>query len=334
MHEEQLATIHNAWASSPEHSQLMRHINVSATDTEKATAMLDSLPTKQSPYVALILMHRNFIKSYRDLLVYGTRVAMYLGLAIMMGTVWLRLPYSQSSIQPFINAIFFGGAFKSFMAVAYVPSIIEDLHTFKKERANGLYGPLSFTVANFLVGTPYLFLIALLFSVVSYWLANFWSTAEGFWMYVMWLFLDLLAAEGLVVLVTSIAPIFVVSLAVTAFANGLWMCVGGFLVPMGTLNVFWKYVFHYIDYQAYVFQGMMVNQFRSTIWNCAKLATGYQCMYPSDLASEGKIRGTAVLRAYKYPWSDDKIGEWIGIMFAIIFAYRILGYLALVLKKH
>jgi hypothetical protein len=92
-------------------------------------------------------------------------------------------------------------------------------------------------------------------------------------------------------------------------------------------------VFHYIDYQAYVFQGMMANQFRSTIWNCAKLATGYQCMYPSDLASEGKIRGTAVLRAYKYPWSDDKIGEWIGIMFAIIFVYRILGYLALVLKK-
>lgn len=57
-------------------------------------------------------------------------------------------------------------------------------------------------------------------------------------------------------------------------------------------------------------------------------------MYPSDLESEGKIRGTAVLRAYKYSWSDDIIGEWIGIMFAIIFAYRILGYLVLVLKKH
>merc|ERR1712000_626611 len=136
-----------------------------------------------------------------------------------------------------------GGAFMSFMAVAYVPSIIEDLHTFRKERANGLYGPLPFTIANALVGIP-------------------------------WLFLDLLAAEGLVVLVSSIFPIFVVSLAITAFANGLWMCVGGFLVPLGTLNVFWKHVFHYIDYQAYVFQGMMANQFRSTIWNCAKLATG------------------------------------------------------------
>lgn len=166
----------------------------------------------------------------------------------------------------------------SFMAVAYIPAIMEDLHTFKKERANGLYGPLPFTIANFLIGIPYLFLISVVsctrylgpshfshsnpsqqvFSVIAYWLSDFRPTAGAFWTWVMWLFLDLLAAEGLVVLVTSIAPIFVVALAVTAFANGLWMCVGGFLVPLGTLNVFWKYVFHYIDYQAYVFQGMMV----------------------------------------------------------------------------
>ena len=154
--------------------------------------------------------------------------------------MWLRLSNHQSSIQPFINAIFFGSAFMSFMAVAYVPAIIEDLHMFKKERANGLYGPLPFTIANFFIGLPYLFLISLFFSIVSYWLSNFQPTASAFFTWVMWLFLDLLAAEGLVVLVTSITPIFVVSLAVTAFANGLWMSVGGFMVPLGTLNVFWK----------------------------------------------------------------------------------------------
>lgn len=128
----------------------------------------------------------------------------------------------------------------SFMAVAYVPAMIEDLETFRKERANGLYGPLSFSVANFLIGVPYLFIIAVIFSLITYWLSNFHNTGQAFWTWVGWLFLDLLAAEGLVVLVTSLAPIFVISLAVTAFANGLWMSVGGFLVPMGTLNVFWK----------------------------------------------------------------------------------------------
>ena len=65
----------------------------------------------------------------------------------------------------------------------------------------------------------------------------------------MWLFLDLVAAESLVTLVSLLFPNFIVALALVAFANGLWMCVNGFLVPTKSLNVFWKYVFHYIDYQ-------------------------------------------------------------------------------------
>ncbi|OCT53754.1 hypothetical protein CLCR_10508 [Cladophialophora carrionii] len=307
-----------------------------ATVSSTAPILSSRMSRKSTLAIAWVLLHRNFVKSYRDFIAYGTRVSMYFGLAIMMGTVWLRLSYHQNSIQPFTNAIFFGGAFMSFMAVAYVPSIIEDLNSFTKERANGLYGPMPFVIANTLISIPWLFLIAVMFSIITYWLGHFNPTAGGFWMWVLWLFLDLLAAEGLVVLVSSIFPLFVVALAVTAFANGLWMCVNGFLVPMETLNPFWKYVFHYIDYRACVFQGMMVNQFRSTIWDCATSSetNDYQCMFPSDLQAQGKIRGTAVLRAYKYSWSDDKVGEWIGIMFAIILAYRVLGYLFLVMKKH
>lgn len=55
--------------------------------------------------ILMTLVHRAFIKSYRDVVAYGIRIAMYMGLAIMMGTVWLRLKTDQSEIQPFINAI-------------------------------------------------------------------------------------------------------------------------------------------------------------------------------------------------------------------------------------
>ena len=44
----------------------------------------------------------------------------------------------------------------SFMAVAYVPAFLEDRATFTKERANGLYGALPFTVSNFIIGLPFL----------------------------------------------------------------------------------------------------------------------------------------------------------------------------------
>lgn len=235
-----LAKIHKCWTDSDMHRSLQETLvneKESAIGAVDFTQSMNHGSRLDSP---MILLHRSFIKSYRDLLAYGTRVAMYTGLAILMGTVWLRLDYTQSSIQPFINALFFGGAFMSFMAVAYVPSLIEDIWTFNKDYANGLYGPLSFMVSNFVIGVPWLLLITLIFSVITYWLSNFHATAEGFWIWVLFLFLDLLAAESLVVLFSAMFPIFVVALAAIAFANGLWMSVGGFLVPLGTLNVFWK----------------------------------------------------------------------------------------------
>lgn len=56
-----------------------------------------------------ILLHRSLLKSYRDIVTYWIRLVMYMGLAVMMGTVWLRLEPTDEHIQPFINAIVSAG---------------------------------------------------------------------------------------------------------------------------------------------------------------------------------------------------------------------------------
>ncbi|KAL4933297.1 putative ABC transporter [Aspergillus undulatus] len=324
--------IQTAWVGSPERSQLARQSSQLA-DKGSDTVMVDEAGRPGLFSITASLLHRLFIKSYRDIVAYGIRVVMYIGLAIMMGTVWLRLDTKQEYIQPFVNAIFFGSAFMSFMAVAYVPAFLEDRATFTKERANGLYGALPFLISNFIIGLPFLFLISTLTSLITYFLANFRPTASAFFTWVMWLFLDLVAAESLVVLVTSLFPNFVIALALVAFANGLWMCVGGFLVAPNILNPFWEYVFHYIDYQAYVFQGMMVNEFAERKYACERVpgSSDCNCMYMTDLAPNCEIAGTGVLDAYGY--STGKTGQWVGILIGIIAGYRLLGFLVMVLRR-
>lgn len=244
-----LDSMHTLWESSKFSQTIITSID-DALHTSQANDVPVAKVTRASFMAVLLAMiHRSFTKSYRDVVAYGIRMAMYLGLAIMMGTVWLRLGSDQIYIQPFTNAIFFCSAFMSFMAVAYVPAFLEDHAIFVKERANGLYGAAPFVISNFIIGLPYLFIITTLFSVLAYWLAGFQPTAEAFFIWIMWLFLNLVAAESLVVLMSSLFPNFVVALALTAFANGLWMAVGGFLVPPTILNVFWYYAFSFIDYQ-------------------------------------------------------------------------------------
>ncbi|KAJ5414276.1 hypothetical protein N7509_000903 [Penicillium cosmopolitanum] len=328
--QERVQLIQHSWAQSMEADAISRQIfdRFSVAEKDESRVDVEDIVRPGSIRITGALLHRSFIKSYRDVVAYGIRIVMYLGLAIMMGTVWLRLQPTQESIQPFVNAIFFGSAFMSFMAVAYVPAFLEDRANFAKERANGLYGATPFIISNFLIGLPFLFLIALLFSVISYWLSNFQPTGQAFMTWVMWLFLDLVAAESLVVFITAIFPNFVIALALVAFANGLWMSVGGFLVTPTILNPFWKYVFHYIDYQAYVFQGMMVNEFSDRIYTCG---TGCHCMYNTDLADQCQIRGTGVLETYGY--ATGRTGKWVGILVGIIAVYRLLGWIALSLRK-
>ncbi|CRG87425.1 ABC transporter G family member 5 [Talaromyces islandicus] len=327
--------IQKAWSQAANNDSTLSNINESIQNPEQqqqqrvlaAEELVSRRPGLIS--ITLSLLHRSWIKSYRDVVAYGIRIFMYMGLAIMMGTVWLRLSTTQESIQPFVNAIFFGSAFMSFMAVAYVPAFLEDRATFIKERANGLYSATPFIIANFLIGLPFLFLISILFSIVSYWLSNFQPTAKAFFTWVMWLFLDLVAAESLVVLVSSLFPVFVIALALVAFANGLWMSVGGFLVSPTILNPFWKYVFHYIDYQAYVFQGMMINEFKDRVYSCG---SDCQCMYQTDLAAQCQIRGTGVLDTYGYN-SETNTGKWVGILVGIIAVYRLFGWMALYVRR-
>ncbi|KAI0016300.1 P-loop containing nucleoside triphosphate hydrolase protein [Xylariomycetidae sp. FL0641] len=327
-------SLQDAWEQSTQrvgtHLLVQRaELNEERGNSDIFSELATSKPSRIS--VILTLLHRSFVKSYRDVVAYGIRVAMYTGLAIMMGTVWLRLDTDQSSIIPFTNAIFFGSAFMSFMAVAYVPAFLEDRQQYVKEHQNGLYGATELILSNFLIGIPYLFLISVIFSLISYFLSNFTPTAEAFFTWVLWLYLDLLAAESLVVLFTSLFPNFVVALALVAFANGLWMSVGGFLVTPNILNVFYKYVFHYWDYQKWVFEGMMVNEFTRRTYQCAQVAGQCACMYPSDLASECQIAGQAVLDQYGY--ETGHFGRNVGIMLAIVVGYRLAAWVVLMLRK-
>jgi len=337
----------HSWATSDRAKQLTVAVEAAAKQQQQQqqqdgsspnpTAALRETTRKKpsAPSLVLTLLHRSFVKSYRDVVAYGIRLAMYTGLAIMMGTVWLRLSTEQSSIYPLTNAIFFGSAFMSFMAVAYVPAFLEDRQQFVKEHHNGLYGAAELVVSNFLIGLPYLFLFAVIFSVISYWLSNFQPTATAFFTWVLWLFLDLVAAESLVVLMTSLFPSFVISLALVAFANGLWMSVDGFMVSPTSLNVFYKYVFSYWDYQKYVFQNMMVNEFAERVYECAPDpgagASGCTCMFRTELADQCRIAGQGVLDQYGY--KPGHMGRDIGIMMGIIAGYRIAGWIVLMLRK-
>jgi hypothetical protein len=80
--------------------------------------------------------------------------------------------------------------------------------------------------------------------------------------------------------------------------------------------------------QTYVFQGMMVNEFAERTYNCD---SSCHCMYQTKLAHKCKISGLGVLDLYGY--KTGRTGEWVGILLGIVLGYRLLGWIALILRK-
>lgn len=135
---------------------------------------------------------------------------------------------------------------------------------------------------------------------MTYWWLNLRPGSEAFFTYFGVFFLDLLVAESLVVAISSLCPIFVAILSLSALVNGLWTTVGGFLISPDILNAFWKYTFYQIDYQRFTFMALVRNQMIGTVYTCE---ADCHCEFVTSLAEECLIDGSEVVDQLGYTTS-------------------------------
>ncbi len=72
--------IHRDWQGSAESTSLSAEISAIPREKDGSGPLIE--PNTRTPFasVVLALLHRSFIKSYRDVVAYGIRFAMYIGL--------------------------------------------------------------------------------------------------------------------------------------------------------------------------------------------------------------------------------------------------------------
>jgi ABC-type multidrug transport system ATPase subunit len=81
-----LESVHSAWAESTQAAQTKSHIETrtqQTLDSEKSSNLDHKVQRRNVGLVTFVLLHRSWIKSHRDVIAYGIRIAMYTGLAIM-----------------------------------------------------------------------------------------------------------------------------------------------------------------------------------------------------------------------------------------------------------
>jgi energy-coupling factor transporter ATP-binding protein EcfA2/ABC-type multidrug transport system permease subunit len=322
-----LMKLQSAWQASV--SAMTAHDTILCAEYAAESLKIESGDRPSIGKRIVTLLHRSLVKTYYDPMAYAIRLAFAFSFGLLVGTVWLRLDHDQESIQSLASEIFFTLCFMSLAAIIYAPDFIEDYAQFTQDFQNGLYGPTEFVLSNFIISIPTTFLLSFVFSIVSYWLSNLIPSVTAFFTWVLWIFLTSLAAEALVVLVASILPDFMFTIACASFLNSLLLCCQGFFISYSRLNVFYKFGFYYWDYLGYSFQGIMLSQFSGATYSCGDNCS---CVYASDLASQCQIAGEVILDRYGFK-ETGQFGRNVGIVIAITIGYRLVSWILIIFKN-
>ncbi|SNX85063.1 related to ATP-binding cassette protein (ABC) transporter [Melanopsichium pennsylvanicum] len=304
-------------------------LNSSSSSSSSSSFSSNGVASQWSKTVTLT--RRNFLNYSRNLLAYGVRLGMYLGMGVLLATVWVNLEQTDTRINDRLSVHFFSVAFLGFMAVAGIPAFLEERSVLLRESKNRLYGPLAFTLANTISTIPLMFVCSVVFSVLAYWSIGLHPGAGFFFRFLAFLYLGVLAAEFQALLIAAAIPIFVAALAVCAFLNGFWMCVQGYFIRAVNLPKFWYYWAHWIDYETYAFDILVKNDLKNLVFTCQRSTTqgNCNCSFPSSLIKQGvcAVSGQDVLDALQI--NRISIGLYASILVIIIAVYRVMFYAVL-----
>uniref|UniRef100_J3MVN3 ABC transporter domain-containing protein n=2 Tax=Oryza brachyantha TaxID=4533 RepID=J3MVN3_ORYBR len=239
--------------------QEMRHIN------EMDRAMIGR---KRAGFVTktLVLTKRSFVNMYRDIGYYWLRLAIYVAISVCLGTIFYNVGYGPDSTRARSSMLMFIGTLLTFMAIGGFPSFVEDMKIFGRERLNGHYGVTTFVISNTLSSTPYLLFLAVVPGAIAYYLTCLQRQIDHFVYFALVLCACTMLVEGLMMIVATIVPDFLMGIITGAGIQGVMMLTSGFFqLPNNLPKIVWKYPIYYISFHKYALQGFYKNEFSGLV---------------------------------------------------------------------
>lgn len=305
-------------------SNIAMHVNSHVKELEASPGQVYQMAADQPgfAYQTSVLTYRTFLNNLRNVGVFWMRLAMYVMLCLGVAFVYFQLGDSWKDVFSRAALLFFVVAFLTFMSIAAFPAFIEDMKVFVRERLNGYYGVLTFTVANTLASLPFILLISVVSTVCVYFIAALRSGGEPVVYFMLNLFLALVTVESLMMAIAPLVPHYLMGIAAGAGVMGLFMIVCGFFQPLGSMpKPIFRYPLSYLSYHTFSFTGFMRNEFEGTEgWGCPPDASG---VVPATCS----VPGSAVLQYYEIM----DVNKWVClvILAGMALFYRTLFFASL-----
>jgi hypothetical protein len=269
-----------------------------------------------------VLTWRSCVSMGRDFGYYWLRLLLSTVLTLCIGTMFYNLGHSFNSIRGRAAAIFVTVVFLGFLSIAGFPAIVKEVKVVSQEIANRRSTAISskFVFANLLASIPFLLVLALVCSSISYFLIGLHPSFSHFMYFMIDVFMCFAIMDGLMMFIATTLPKVFEGIITTLCIQILMLLVAGYFRLGDELpKPVWTYPVSYLSFYTYAIQGLLENEY-----------TGVT--FPSNIPNAPAISPQVTLQTtFQVP--KARIGKWenILILAGMAIGYRVLTSISLIL---
>ncbi|KAI3474417.1 hypothetical protein Pfo_029278 [Paulownia fortunei] len=280
----------------------------------------DPFLSRLSEITVLCIRFWKIIYRTKQLLLARTMQALVGGFGL--GSVYVKVRKDEGGVAERLGLFAFSLSFLLSSTVEALPIYLQERHVLMKEASRGSYRISSYLVANTIIFFPFLFIVAILFSVPLYWIVGLNPSASAFAFFTFVVWLIVLMASSLVLFLSVISPDFISGNSLICTVLGAFFLFSGYFIPKEFIPKYWLFMY-YVSLYRYPLDSLVINEYWSERNECFSRRVG-------DNLSECLLTGRDVLKSRGL----DKDTRWVsvGIMLAFFVFYRVLSWIILARK--
>lgn len=235
-----------------------------------------------------------------------------------LGSVYVGVRKDEGGVAERLGLFAFSLSFLLSSTVEALPIYLQERRVLMKEASRGSYRVSSYLIANTIIFFPFLFVVAILFSVPLYWIVGLNPSASAFAFFTFVVWLIVLMASSLVLFLSVISPDFISGNSLICTALGAFFLFSGYFIPKEFIPKYWLFMY-YVSLYRYPLDSLILNEYWSEREECFSTKFGECLLTGRDVL---KNRGL------------EEDTRWINvvIMLAFFVLYRILSWIVLTRK--
>ncbi|KZT01955.1 pleiotropic drug resistance ABC transporter [Laetiporus sulphureus 93-53] len=310
---------------------------------ERAQAYMESVRTERGertgaggPYLLSIPMQVRALMTRRVQILRGAMTALiielasFIILAMIVGTIYLRLKPNTGTFFSRASVIFFAYVWSGLSTMAEIPALFAQRPIILRQYKAAMYHPFVEALALTLVDVPITLMTMMVFSVILYFLAGLQDSAQQFFIFMLFVCVMTITLKAFFRAITAAFTDPAAATAAAGVAMLFLVLYTGYPIPVPSMIRALSWI-TYINPLKYGFEALVVNEFSTLNASCDTLipsGPGYEsvslsnqgCAIVGSSPGEATVSGMAYVRdsygfAYSHLWPN------FGILCAFCLAF-------------